>query len=113
MPPRIHPCVCGVVSKTHGGMRKHRTLCQAWQDRPNPRGLSIARRQQSKSKETREVPCPACGGLRQQHTGTCPHDPGEASRLETLLRNGVDPKFFRVFLRYLARCYERDNLRAG
>jgi hypothetical protein len=106
MPPRIHPCICGAVSKTYGGMRRHRELCEEWKNRPDPRGLSVARRQASKQTKREEVPCPVCGGCRGRHEASCPHDSGEAHRLEAILRNGLDLRFFKAFLRCLARCYE-------
>jgi hypothetical protein len=108
MPPRIHPCICGVVSKTYNGMRKHRSKCQEWQARPDPRGLSLARRETSKQDETREQPCPVCQGHRDRHAVACPHDPHEVSRLGAILRNGLDPRFFRAFLKCLARRYEKE-----
>jgi hypothetical protein len=110
LPRRIHPCICGAISKTYGEMRRHRNSCKEWQDRPDPRGQSILRRKASKQARPEDIPCPVCGGHRGRHEDACPHDLGEAARLEALLRNGLDPRFFKVFLRYLARCYETETL---
>ncbi len=51
------------------------------------------------------MPCPACGGRPDHHKDDCPHSQGEAVRREALLKNGINPDEFAVFLRLLARKY--------
>jgi hypothetical protein len=105
----VHPCLCGYTSDTYAPMKRHRRKCKEWQDRPDPRGLTISRRLASKleNAEARNyLPCPACGGRPDHHTNDCPHSQGELARRDALAKNGIDPVLFSVFLRLLARRFE-------
>jgi hypothetical protein len=89
-------------------MKRHRRKCGDWQRRPDPRSLTISRRRSSKlenAKARNYFPCPACGGRPDHHENDCPHSQGEAMRREAILKNGIDPKAFAVFLRELAKRY--------
>jgi hypothetical protein len=109
VPSRVHPCLCGFTCDTYAPMKRHRRKCKEWQNRPDPRALSIARRRTSKieNAEARSyLPCPACGGRPDHHNDECPHSQGEALRREALVKNDLDPVLFSVFLRLLAKRYE-------
>jgi hypothetical protein len=112
MPPRVHPCLCGFTCATYAQMKRHRRKCATWHDRPNPRDLTIARRRASKlenAKARSYMPCPACGGRPDHHEPDCPHSQGEATRREALLKNGIDPAEFALFLRVLEARYAKGG----
>ncbi len=87
-------------------MKRHRRKCFDWQHRPDPRGLTIARRRASKIENARArsyLPCPACGGRPDHHEDDCPHSQGEINRRELLIKNGIDPVFFGHFLKAMVK----------
>lgn len=106
LPARIHPCLCGFTCDTYAPMKRHRRKCEAWLNRPDPRGLTISRRRASRVENAlaqNYLPCPACGGRPDHHENECPHSQGEISRREALAKHGIDPVLFSVFLRVLQK----------
>lgn len=87
---RLHPCLCGYRSKNYSHFKRHQDGCAEWQNRPNPRGLSVYRRAKSRSNEV---------------------TPTEKAIVEdeylrrTLEGHGIHPRPFAVFLRLLALRY--------
>lgn len=112
MPPRVHPCLCGFTSATYAQMKRHRRKCLDWQHRPDPRALTIERRRASKlenAKVRNYLPCPACGGRPDHHEPDCPHSQGEAVRREAIVKNGINPRLFEIFLRLLKVHVEKQQ----
>jgi hypothetical protein len=112
MPPRVHPCLCGFACSTYAQMKRHRRKCHDWQSRPDPRGLTIARRRESKlenAKVRNYLPCPACGGRPDHHEAECPHSQGEAIRREAIVKNGINPRVFDMILREIERRFAKGG----
>jgi len=85
-------------------MKRHRRKCGPWQERPDPRGLTIARRRASKRENAIArgfTPCPVCDGRDDHHGAECPHSQGEALRREALMKTGIPFGFWDAFFKAL------------
>lgn len=111
-PPRIHPCVCGFTCEKYSQMKHHREACAQWQNRPNPmrtmierRRVTNAERQETDDAAPRTPPCPLCHHRPDHHDSACPNSQAEKVRRELIVKHGIDPYEFEVFLRCLAKRY--------
>jgi len=105
MPAFVHPCICGFLGRGLNLMKRHRARCRLWKDRPDPRGLSIQRRKAALLRGG-EPKCAECHNRVDGHLSTCSQSLSEKARKDALLRNGINPAQFEVFLRLLAKRYE-------
>jgi hypothetical protein len=85
-------------------MKRHRARCRLWKDRPDPRGLSIQRRKAALLQSDNHR-CTECNHRVDCHLSTCSQSLSEKARKDALLRNGINPAQFEVFLRLLAKKY--------
>lgn len=85
-----HRCLCGYAAPNYSQYRYHQSICQEWRDRPNPRGMSIWRRQQAQVKEVVGVPTV--------------EELTDIERFRQVLeRHDIDPRAFAKFLSALER----------
>ena len=113
MAPRVHPCICGHVSRTYLQMKKHRRVCTPWKNRSDPRKIANNRlrktRQEDISGGRSFRPCVICGKRQDHHAPNCPHSQGEMVRREAVAKHGIDPVVFDRLLRVLAKRYENGE----
>lgn len=108
MAPRVYPCLCGANFSTYAKMRHHRRKCQAWQERPNARGLAKERRS-SHRQEAKKGPCSVCGGRQDHHWEGCPNSLEERFRQNLLKRYDIPPDWFELFLEVLVKRYRNPD----
>ncbi len=109
MAPRVHPCVCRFTCLTYPQMKRHRKTCLPWQTRTDPAALTLERLRRTRAfqatSERQFEPCPDCGKRPDHHISTCPRSQAEQVRKEALVRNGINPKAFALFLIVLRKRY--------
>lgn len=102
----VYPCVCGAVCDTYGRMQHHRRACTLWKGRSDAKQLTQQRRATHR-KKVAPARCPACGERTGHHIAGCFHSFEESSRRELLERFGIPLDWFGLFLKVLARRYEK------
>lgn len=109
MSRRIFTCVCGYIPPSVNQQYKHRKVCQDWRDRPDPRGLRIARWYESfqdyRRSQDRVLHCHICKKQVDHHSPSCPLSLSETARREAVERAGLSPNDFYLFLVALRRRY--------
>jgi hypothetical protein len=110
MAPRVYPCVCGFTCEMYPQMKAHRDGCLDWKARPDPVSLMVQRRRRTREERTEGIrdfePCESCHRRPDHHHPACPNSQSEAVRREALVRHGIDPVIFGIFLRALAKEYK-------
>ena len=104
MSSRLFTCVCGYEPPSIKQQQKHRRACLEWRDRPDPRGLRIARWRESRRSEG-VLHCHVCGKQVDHHSPSCPLSFSETARREAVERAGLTPNDFYLFLVALRRRY--------
>jgi len=90
-------------------MKYHRSRCSEWKNRPNPRGLSLYRRRQTRQQITKvraSGPCALCGKWVDHTNPLCLCSQSERSRQELLAKHDIDPADFELILCGLVKRYE-------
>lgn len=106
MSGRLFICVCGFVPPSIAHQKKHRKVCPEWKDRPDPRGLRISRWHESwKRGSERTLHCEVCARPVDHHMPSCPYSFSETARREAVIRAGLSPNEFYLFLLALRKRY--------
>lgn len=105
MSARLYTCVCGFVPPSIAQQKKHRKVCLEWRDRPDPRGLMIARRLEALRLPERVMHCHVCEKQVDHHAPSCPFSFSETARREAVARAGLTPNEFYLFLLALRKRY--------
>ena len=106
MSARLFTCVCGFEPPSLAAQKKHRRRCGEWKDRPDPRGMMLARRAETLMTPHAVLHCHICSRSVSRHAPSCPYSFSELSRAEAVERAGLDPNLFYMVMVALRQKYK-------
>jgi len=109
---QVHPCVCGFLCGAYSKMKRHRSKCELWQNRPDPKGLQSRRRLKTRRAtwvQTGVVLCQHCQRRSDHHDPNCVDSQDNVVRRTALEKHGINPVVFEVFLKLLKERYDEPN----
>ena len=92
-------------------MKRHREKCVQWCNRRDPVGITIERRKQTRAEHVQApvsyITCIECKKRLDHHEPTCSWNQSEIVRRAALVKHDIDPEAFEVFLKLLAKRYQK------
>ena len=105
----MHPCICGFACTTYSKMKHHRSKCEIWQERPDPKGMQSRRRLKARRaywvKSGLDL-CPHCQHRSDHHSPDCVDSQDNVVRRNAVSKHGINPVDFAVLLKLLKAKYE-------
>lgn len=102
---RLHTCMCGFVPSSNAAQKRHRKTCLEWRDRPDPRGLMLARGREAHVNPSVVARCTVCKKALTHHLPSCPCSFSETARRKAVERAGLNLIDFAAFLVALQKRY--------